>query len=266
MLVCTLGDLLLDVVVRLDGSLAPGDDAPAATRTGAGGQAANVAAWVTALGGRARLIAKHGDDAAGRLCAAELTALGVEVVGPRAGRGGVVVSLVAAGGDRTMASDRGVSPELRPEDVEPAWLAGCDVLHVSGYALLVEPQASAAERAAALAQETGARLSVDLSSASAIRDAGVDRVLARLQRVAPDTVFATDAERDALGGELDAQWVVKRGAGGIVVDGRGFPAVAAEVVDTTGAGDALAAGFLVGGPELGLDAAARCVSKLGSLP
>jgi sugar/nucleoside kinase (ribokinase family) len=45
-----------------------------------------------------------------------------------------------------------------------------------------------------------------------------------------------------------------------------MPAPAAEVLDTTGAGDALAAGYLVGGPELGLEAAARCVSKLGTMP
>ena len=62
-------------------------------------------------------------------------------------------------------------------------------------------------------------------------------------------------------------WVLKRGAAGIVVDGVAHAAHPAEaVLDTTGAGDALAAGFLVGGPELGLDAAARCVARLGSLP
>jgi ribokinase len=265
MLVCTLGDLLLDVIVRLEAPLAPGDDAPAATVVGAGGQAANVAAWVVALGGRARVIAKHGADAAGELCAQELSALGVELVGPRAGRNGVVVSLVARGGERTMASDRGVAPALRAEEIEPGWLDGCDTLHVSGYALLRQPIAAAAERAAELAREGGARVSVDLSSWTAIRAGGAD-VLARLERVAPDVVFASEAERDALGGDLDTRWVLKRGAGGILVDGRAYPAAPVDVVDTTGAGDALAAGFLVGSPELGLEAAARCVARLGSLP
>ncbi len=59
---------------------------------------------------------------------------------------------------------------------------------------------------------------------------------------------------------------MKRGPAGIEVDGRAYPALPAEVVDTTGAGDALAAGFLVGGPELGLQAAARCVASVGSMP
>ncbi len=50
------------------------------------------------------------------------------------------------------------------------------------------------------------------------------------------------------------------------MDGSDHPALEAEVVDTTGAGDALAAGFLVGGPELAAQAAARCVSQLGAMP
>ena len=66
MLVVTLGDLLLDVIVRTD-ELVPGDDRVAQTHVGAGGQAANVAAWVAALGGSARFVGKRGDDAAGSL-------------------------------------------------------------------------------------------------------------------------------------------------------------------------------------------------------
>ena len=61
--------------------------------------------------------------------------------------------------------------------------------------------------------------------------------------------------------------MLKLGPDGIELsDGRRLPAPEAEVVDTTGAGDALAAGYLVGGPELGLDAAARCVATLGTMP
>ena len=80
--IATLGDLTLDVVVRLEQPLAPGDDVRAQTRTGAGGQAANVAAWAAALGADARCIAKRGDDAAGELVASELAARGVELAGP----------------------------------------------------------------------------------------------------------------------------------------------------------------------------------------
>lgn len=259
MRITTLGDLLLDVIVRLDGPLVPGADQPAETRAGAGGQAANVAAWAAALGAQARFVGKRGADAAGELAAAELRRHGVEVAGPTGGRNGVVVSLAAAG-DRSLASDRGAAPELRMDELRPEWFA-CDALHVSGYALHREPLATAAIRATALARAAGARVSVDLAAWPAIDARFRDRLLG----LAPDVVFATEPERDAAG-ELDATWVVKRGPGGIVVDGEPYPAVPTAVVDATGAGDALAAGYLVGGPSLGLEAAARCCAKLGAMP
>ena len=62
-LICTIGDLILDVVVLPKAPLAPDGDTPATIRLTAGGQAANVAAWVSALGGRSRLICVRGTDA-----------------------------------------------------------------------------------------------------------------------------------------------------------------------------------------------------------
>jgi sugar/nucleoside kinase (ribokinase family) len=59
---------------------------------------------------------------------------------------------------------------------------------------------------------------------------------------------------------------VKRGRDGVVVDGRSFAALQTDVVDTTGAGDAFAAGYLVGSAHLGLETAARCCAKLGAMP
>src|SRR5688572_33284102 len=93
-MVCSLGDLLLDVIVRLDGPIAEDTDTYGRTRVGAGGQAANVAAWVAALGGSARFIGKRADDPAGRIVAAELDKRGVDVRGPAVERGtGTVVSI-----------------------------------------------------------------------------------------------------------------------------------------------------------------------------
>jgi sugar/nucleoside kinase (ribokinase family) len=63
-IVCTLGDVLLDVIVRLERPLQPGDDVGARTELRAGGQAANVAAWVAALGGQARWIGRRGGPGA----------------------------------------------------------------------------------------------------------------------------------------------------------------------------------------------------------
>jgi sugar/nucleoside kinase (ribokinase family) len=266
--VCTIGDLTLDVVVRLAGPLATGGDTDADIVLSPGGQAANVAAWAAALGAEARVVGKRGDDGAGRLAAAGLEERSVEVVGPVAERNGIICSLVSADGDRSMASDRGSAADLRPDELEPAWLDDCDHLFVSGYALMREPARSAATRAAELARGNGAAVSVDLASWSAIRDVGPEVVRAAVEALAPDVVFANEDEERILGGMLpNATWILKRGAAGAWFDGDERTALPVEeVVDTTGAGDALAAGWIVGGPDLALEAAARCVQKLGAMP
>ncbi len=259
MKIVTLGDLILDVIVQLESPLEPGDDTVAVTRTWPGGQAANVAAWAAALGAEARFVGKRGADAAGALATSELEARGVEVAGPAEGRNGVVVSIAAAG-DRTMASDRGSAPDLAAHELLDAWF-DCDVLHISGYSLARDPIADAAAAAAIAARGHGALVSLDASAFTLIDD----RFRARTAALRPDVVFANERERDALG-DVRATWVVKRGAGGLTADGHDWPAHPCDVVDTTGAGDALAAGYLIGGPELGLEAAARCCAQLGAMP
>jgi sugar/nucleoside kinase (ribokinase family) len=265
------------VIVRLEEPLAPGGDVRAATSAGAGGQAANVAAWAVALGAEGRCIAKRGSDATGELVARELTGRGVELVGPVAeGATGVVVSIVGGDGDRALVSDRGVAPSFAPDELDASWLQ-CDVFHLSGYALLREPVSDTARLAAALARDRGARISVDAAAWTEIRTVGPIRFRELLDVVAPDVLFATEAEWEILGGAyLTAPTgVIKRGPRGATVvteDARlDLSPVETEVVDTTGAGDAFAAGFLLGGSleeaaRRGLDAAARCVSTIGSLP
>jgi sugar/nucleoside kinase (ribokinase family) len=266
MLLCAFGDLLLDVIVRTTGTVDADSEGTAETRAGAGGQSANVAAWAVALGAEARFVGKRADDAAGEIAATELTGRGVELFGPVVtGRNGIVVSLVD-GERRTMITDRGVAPELRAEELEMGWFRGAEALHVSGYSLFRNPMAEAAAKAAGAVQAIGGRLSIDLSSASGIQKAG-DAFLRRLRLLQPDVLFANEAELAALGADPPARTVVvKRGARGFSVDGVEHAAAPTEVVDTTGAGDALAAGFLVGGPDLAAQAAARCVAKLGAMP
>jgi sugar/nucleoside kinase (ribokinase family) len=160
--------------------------------------------------------------------------------------------------------------------LKPDWL-DCDVLHVSGYALLREPIAETALLAIRIARERGARVSVDVAAWTEIRRYGPVQFRELLDVIAPDVLFATEAEWEMLGGAyLTAPTgVIKRGPRGIVVataDARlDLAPVEADVVDATGAGDALAAGFLLGGSleeaaRRGLEAAARCVAKVGSLP
>jgi sugar/nucleoside kinase (ribokinase family) len=187
------------------------------------------------------------------------------------GRNGVVVSLVEADGERSMVSDPGVAPELGPEELQLSWFDGCDALYLSGYALLRSPIDRAGAKAAGAVRAQGGVVSVDLSTWTAIRAFGPDRFRACLDELEPDVVFASERELEELGGDPPATTLVlKRAADGVTVVRGGerseYAAVPAEAVDTTGAGDALAAGFLVGGVELGLEAAARCVAKLGAMP
>jgi sugar/nucleoside kinase (ribokinase family) len=268
MRVVSFGDLGLDVVVRIHGRIARGADTAADVSLSAGGQGANVAAWAAALGADARWLGKRADDSAGRFAADELERRGVELLGPVAAEGnGVVVLLVDGTGERSMFPARGVATELRPEELDPAWLA-CDHLHVSGYALTADPVAAAAACAVELARSHGARVSVDLSSWSAVEERGPARFRALVEGLRPDVVFANEEEQEIFGGPLaGAVWILKRGAGGCSFDGEERSALPVDaVVDTTGAGDALAAGWIVGGPDLALAAAARCVQQAGAMP
>ncbi len=269
MTICCLGDLVLDVIVRLEQPLATGADATSRIVLRPGGQAANVAAWVAALGGSSRFVGKRGADDAGVLAASRLRELDVEIVGPVEPAGnGVIVSLVQPYGERTMCSDRGVAPDLHVHEIDAAWFRDCEYLHVSGYALLREPIRFAACRAIELARAAGAPVSVDLSSWSAIRDFGAERFRGLLEEIAPEVVFANEDEEEIVGGPITgSRWIVKHGAAGASFEGdeRAAEPVAA-VIDSTGAGDAFAAGWLVGGPDLALTAAARCVQQAGSMP
>lgn len=269
-MICVLGDAHLDVVVRMSGPLVEETDTPAETCVSVGGQAANVAAWVSALGGRSRLIAALGTDAGADLVSAELGRRGVDLVGPIVpGNTGVVVSLSTGGRQRSMLTDRGVGTALAASAVRPDWLDGCEWLHLSGYALAHEPMRTAAVTVAREAKRREMRLAVDLSSTGMIETYGVTGFRDLIRSIGPHVVFGNQAEAALLGdcgmpghGVL----IVKLGADGVRVAGQHFPALPTSPVDATGAGDAFAAGYLVGGVELGLAAAARAVAKMGAMP
>ncbi len=266
-MICVLGDAHLDVIVAITGPVAPDTDTPARTRMTVGGQAANVAAWVTALGGRSRLIAARAGDIAAALIASDLAGRGVEVVGPViGGHTGVVVSLSDAGSHRSMLTDRGAGPQLTAAAIQPAWLDGCSWLHLPAYSLTSEPVRDAAIAAAAAARQRSVRLSVDLSSTAAITEFGRAAFADLLAGIAPDLIFGNRAETDLIGDLPDAQVITKLGADGVIVAGRHYPAQATDAMDSTGAGDAFAAGYLVGGVQLGLTAAARAVATMGAMP
>jgi|SRR5215472_5752258 len=265
--ICVLGDAHLDVIVAITGPVAPDTDTPARIRMTVGGQGANVTAWVTALGGRSKLIAAQAGDIAAALIASDLTGRGVEVVGPViGGHTGVVVSLSDGGSRRSMLTDRGAGPLLTAAAVQPTWLDGCSWLHLPGYSLTSEPVQGAAIAAAAAARARSVRLSVDLSSTAAITGFGRAAFADLLAGLAPELIFGNRAETELIGDLPGAEVITKLGADGVLVAGRHYPALTTKPTDSTGAGDAFAAGYLIGGVELGLAAAARAVATMGAMP
>jgi sugar/nucleoside kinase (ribokinase family) len=240
--VVVVGDVAVDVLVAPSTPPVPGADVPAEITTVPGGAGANTAAWLAHLGADAVLVARVGDDAAGRAAAEDLRAAGVEprlVVDADAPTATVVVLL---DGDRTMLSDRGAAARLSPVDLPD--LAGADHLHLSGYVLLDPSSRAAGLAALAAARAAGLSTSVDPQVAPALtpefRDwvRGVDLLLPNAAELAaygePDGVGAV-AVTD---GARPARWI----------DRGGVTAVRPErvpVVDPTGAGDAFDAGLLV---------------------
>ena len=277
--VVALGDLVLDVVTRAQAPLAHASDTPGTIRFRQGGSAANTARWVARLGGRATFIGAVGRDAWGRRLVASLRGAGVTVHGPRvAAPSARIVVVIGPDGERSFVTERAAADLLAPALINPAWLRGCAVLHLPAYSLLAEPLEQAARRAAELARAAGAALSVDLASRQPLLDAGPGVAWDRIEALSPDVLFANAAEAAALAGVmrtgvagtsvaardlarllgLAPLVVIKEGAAGCRVMARprdaapGSPplelVLAARPLhssDTTGAGDAFDAGFLL---------------------
>ena len=246
-MILSIGDLLLDITIVPEGPLRPDDDRPARIGLGGGGQAANFCAWAAVLGEPARLVTRVGDDERGRQLVADLEARGVEVCPVWAAEPtGAIAVLVGPDGQRAMATQRGASVGLRPDDLQEAWFENVRLIHVPAYSLFADPLGKAARAAIGLVREGGGMLSIDLSSVAGLQEYGPSRMAYDLARLKPELLFGTAAEVATIGVGVEhlAQVpVIKLGRAGCSVFGRQVPAPSVQHIDGTGAGDAFAAAF-----------------------
>jgi sugar/nucleoside kinase (ribokinase family) len=267
-MLATLGDLVEDVVVRIDGPINVASDTPARISRRRGGSAANVAVAGASLGRPSRFLGQVGVDAIGDALLAEMAAAGVDVTSVRrSGSTGTIVALVDAIGERTMLTDRRTCVDLTAP--EPSWLDAITILHVPLYSLAGGAVATTATTVIGWAHERRIDVAVDVSSTALIDALGVDQVRALLDLLRPGVVFANRDEAAAL--EIDGPvagsiTVVKRGPDPAIVftadaAGTEVPGITvSRSVDTTGAGDAFAAGFLLHAGGWAGDPIGACVS------
>jgi sugar/nucleoside kinase (ribokinase family) len=242
-----------------------------------GGSAGNTAAGVAALGGRAGFIGQVAPDQLGEFYRHDLTAAGVEFITPAADVGAPTARsmiLVTPDGHRTMNTFLGAAQHLPAAALDEEQIRNSAILYLEGYLWDPETPRSAMVRAIAVAREAGRKVAFTLSDTFCVdrhRD-GFKRLLDE-RRI--DILFANQAEIEALAGvahlesavaaiapKVDTLVVTRSEDGALPIRGDERADVAAEpiqrLVDTTGAGDLFAAGFLLGEARgLGLDRSLR---------
>lgn len=259
-MIVALGDLMLDIAVRSSAFVLHGTDCTVQASISPGGSAANFAVWAARLGAEVGLIAKVGDDLFGH---ALLHDLEHEKVVHRVTIGkettGFTLMILDQNGERTMLAARGANAMLSTNDLDWALLDHADWLHLTAYSFLEEKPREASLAAIHHLKRRGKPVSLDPSSASYLQGIGPAAFFTLTKGV--DVLFPNLEEGRILTGESEPERILhallqhfpmvalKMGVDGAIA-GNGntiayHPGFAVPIVDTTGAGDAFAAAFVV---------------------
>ncbi len=284
-----VGDLALDVISLLKEPINYGNDTASKISSHPGGQAANVATWITRTGSKAQLVARVGNDPVGFALISDLDKYGVEHMNlMHSGRPtGVVVILVDANGERTMFPDNGANADLEVSDLPP--LDDVDGVYLSGYALLDFRSRDAVLAMIKKIKAAGKPIYFDPTTTGAMKIVSREEALSWVSLM--DGILLNAEEALYLGDAQDVESaeknlmaytplvVIKLGSRGAMAVHNGVTAkvsaVTTSVVDTTGAGDSFAAGFIPKwlqtndlGTALsaGTALAAKCVATIGARP
>jgi sugar/nucleoside kinase (ribokinase family) len=259
-----------------------------------GGSAANTIVGLSSLGSRSAFIGKVKDDELGRTFAHDIRAAGATYTTPPASDGPSTARcyvLVTPDGERTMNTYLGAAQDLHPADIDAELVAASAVLYLEGYLWDPKNAKDAFIKAAKIAHEAGRTVALSLSDAFCV-DRWRAEFLQLMRSRTVDLIFANEAELHslyqtsdfdsavaALRPDVSTAVVTRSEKGCIVLGPDGIEAVPAfpveRVVDTTGAGDLFAAGFLSGlarGADdrtcgrLGALAAAEVIGHLGARP
>jgi sugar/nucleoside kinase (ribokinase family) len=275
--ILVIGDVIDDIVVVPSGPVRVDTDTPSTIRRVAGGSAANTAAWLASLGAEVSFVGCVNTADVGRHTAL-LPGVDVHLTASEAPTGTIVI--LVDGERRSMLTERGANAELDLDGIPDALIA--DHVHLTGHTMAAS-DGTAFARFIARATGLGATVSVSPGSAAYIDALGAERFTEVI--AGADLLFASIAEGAALTSAQTAEEiaaalefgtvVLTLGGDGLLVDGVLIPAEAAEVVDPTGAGDALCAGFLaswvrdgdaLAAARAGARAAARAVGVIGGRP
>ena len=284
-----IGDLALDVIAQLKEPINYGNDTASRISTHPGGQAANVATWITRTNTKAQLVARVGNDPVGFALISDLDKYGVDHMNlMRSGRPtGVIVILVDANGERTMFPDNGANADLEVNDLPP--LNDIDAAYLSGYALLDFRSRDAVLAMVKKIKAAGIPIFFDPTTTGAMKIVSREEVLSWVALMdgillnAEEALYLGDSTQIELAEENLKEYtplvVIKLGSRGAMAlfndQSVRVAAVTTNVVDTTGAGDSFAAGFIPMWLETrelekalsaGTALAAKCVATVGARP